>query len=150
MPDSSSPTERDNTGRPNMGRHAIRLRGPWWWSAGTRFDQPQATRVAWGAELKAAPLDALVMRRSFNSPTGLAAADRVHLVAEGVEHLQGIELNGQAVWSRDAATTGSAVIDVDIRQTLQAANQLDLRFALPRPAPSRISGEVRLEIAPCT
>lgn len=141
MPSKSSadnPNESD--------RHAIRLRGPWWQSPGSRFDDQQARRVQWAGDLDAAEIDAFVMRRSFNRPTGLEPADRVHLVAAGVDHLCAIELNGQPVWSPDPAVS-SAVIDVDISSALQAVNQLDLMFTLPRPALPHVSGEVRLEIA---
>ena len=127
-------------------RHAIRLRGPWWQSPGSRFDDQRAMRVQWAADGDAPESDAFVMRRSFNRPTGLEAADRVHLVAAGVEHLCALELNGQPAWSHDSAAS-SALIDVDITSSLQAVNQLDLTFALPCPALPRVSGEVRLEIA---
>ncbi len=137
-------------------RHAIRLRGPWWRSPGTRFDDQRAMRVQWAADVDAPESDAFVMRRTFNRPTGLDATNRVHLLAAGLDHLGAIELNGQRVWSLDPAVT-SAVIDVEISSVLQAVNQLELMFTLPRPALprpalarpalARVSGEVRLEIA---
>ncbi|QEG42894.1 hypothetical protein [Roseimaritima ulvae] len=139
MADSSSPHHPSD-------RHAIRLRGPWWCSPGPRFDEGRAIRVQWAADVEAENVDAFVMRRAFNRPTGLEAGDRVYLVAESVEHLRAIELNGQAVWTCEATESVTAV-EVDIVETLQPVNQLDLTFALPRPAPPRVTGEVRLEIA---
>ncbi|WP_153557700.1 hypothetical protein [Roseimaritima sediminicola] len=133
-------------------RHRIRLRGPWWRSIGRSFDPRHATRVDWAAALATPPtrvstqqrVDAFVLRRTFNSPTGLEDGDRLFLVLRQVDYVRSITLNGQGIWTGDE--TASPHLEIEVSQYLQDHNELELLIAVPCPAPPRSHGEVALEI----
>ncbi len=140
----------------NSERHRIRLRGPWWRSAGTVFDTAAAVRIRLpstpaeqqGGDSTSPSSADYVFRRPFNRPTGLQGGDVVWLVLEGIADLQTVRLNDQPIWQRRSSTPESMPLEIAITKLLQDANQLELQLALPCPALPYLSGETRLEIAP--
>ncbi|MDD4266961.1 MAG: hypothetical protein PHO07_06185 [Pirellulales bacterium] len=86
-----------------MSPHVIRLRAPW-------------QRAQHG--------EGQLWRRRFGRPTGLAAADRVTLVVEGLAAAAEVSLNG-----RRLGTAGPAAVlrEFDVTGLLLARNELTLR-----------------------
>ena len=124
------------------GGHTIRLRAPW-----TCEELPHDPANA--------PLATVRCTRPFNTPTNLAADERVWLLCDAVEYRAHFELNGRSLGTiaghrpqprinltESLATHNTLVIEVDLpRDEIAAA----LAAIDSRGLPGGI-GEVRLEI----
>lgn len=150
------------TNRPVEG-HSIRLRGPWKVCPGKRFDEERAIRVklplAGGGAIP--PASRYLFRRSFNTPSGLTAAEQLWLVIDRPDSLVKVEVNSRSLllpsrldgtpWLQWPLEVASVDADIQAGAMLvpygqSGQNRLDLTVALPSPAPPTMTSEIRLVV----
>ncbi|QDV65533.1 hypothetical protein [Crateriforma conspicua] len=133
--------------------HRIRLRKPWLKATTASFldDQPLGVDAFKSdvpdtdtSVLPSGTDEFLVYQRTFNRPTGIADATRVHLqIDRWAGHLVGVDLNGE-VLAHDIAQT-DAPLRIDVTSSLQTGNRLRIGL-LATDQQALLSGEVYLLI----